>query len=131
MNPPACVDFVDTAALFKGWKLGMPRRPDESFEAYARRVLGIRAPGLKYSVPACLRAFGIRLEPSHLHDAGNDAYATHLIFEALQKVLAAGSEAVLSGVQALMESAGAEARSTLPTPVDGVPTRKSEGSELR
>jgi DNA polymerase III epsilon subunit-like protein len=122
---------MDTAALYKGWKLGMPRQPGENSEMYARRVLGIRAPGLKYSVPTCLQTLGIQIEPSHLHDADNDAYATHLIFEALQKILAAGSEAVPSGVRTSMQSAGAEARSTLPTPVDGVLTRKSEGSELK
>ena len=87
LMPPSCADFADTAALFKGWKLNMPRKPGESPEAYARRVLGIRTPGLKYSVSACLQALGIQLNSSHLHDAGNDAYATHLIFEALRSIL--------------------------------------------
>jgi DNA polymerase III epsilon subunit-like protein len=91
MNPPGCADFIDTAALFKGWKLKMPRRPDENFEAYTRRVLGIRAPGLKYSVPACLRELRIQAGGSQLHDAGSDAYLTHLIFEALRKVLSSAA----------------------------------------
>jgi len=84
---PDVADFIDTAALFKGWKLNMSRRPDENFETYTQRVLGIRAPGLKYSVPACLRELRIQAGGSQLHDAASDAYLTHLIFEALQKVV--------------------------------------------
>ena len=84
-------DHVDTAALFKGWKLNMPRQPDEDFEKYTRRVLGIRAPGLKYSISACLEALGIQADPSQLHDAGGDAFATHMIFQALQRVVACNS----------------------------------------
>jgi DNA polymerase III epsilon subunit-like protein len=105
LTPPVYSDFVDTAALFKGWKLGLPRGPDEDYATYTRRVLGIRTPGLKYSVPACLQALGVKVDPSHLHDASNDAYATHLIFEALQKVLPAGGESVQSRVRTPPESA--------------------------
>jgi DNA polymerase III epsilon subunit-like protein len=84
-QPPATHDFVDTAALFKGWKLGMPKRPHESHQDYAHRVLSIRAPGLKYSVEACARTLGIQADTTGLHNADQDAYFTHLIFEALQK----------------------------------------------
>ena len=50
MEPPACEDFIDTAALFKGWKLGMPKEPGESHQDYADRVLSIRVAGLRYSI---------------------------------------------------------------------------------
>lgn len=83
--PPDARDFIDTAALFKGWKLGMPQGPRESHQDYAHRVLSIRAPGLKYAVAACMRALGIKAETAGLHDAGQDAYLTHLIFQALQE----------------------------------------------
>jgi DNA polymerase III epsilon subunit-like protein len=81
--PPDCSHFIDTAALFKGWKLGMLKDPRETHETYARRVLCIRAAGLKYSVEACLRALGIKIDATRLHDSGQDAYLTHLIFQAL------------------------------------------------
>lgn len=131
LTPPACADFVDTAALFKGWKLNMPRRPEENFETYTRRVLGIHTSGLKYSVPACLQALGIQVDPSHLHDAGNDAYATHLIFEALQRVPSACRNLVSSRVPRAMEAAADELRLTFPTPVEERTARESPGRELK
>ena len=91
MPAPDFADFIDTAALFKGWKLNMPRDPAENFETYTRRVLGTRAPGLKYSISVCLQALGIQTGGSRLHDASCDAYLTHLIFEALQKVVPSAS----------------------------------------
>ena len=87
MEPPDCRDFIDTAALFKGWKLGMPKEAAESHQEYANRVLSIRVAGLRYSVETCLDEFGVELDASTLHDAGRDAYATHLILEALERVL--------------------------------------------
>lgn len=84
LQPPVARDFIDTAALFKGWKLGMPKEPRESHQDYAHRVLSIRSAGLKYSVEACMRTLGIRAGTAGLHSAGHDAYLTHLIFQALQ-----------------------------------------------
>lgn len=84
LQPPIARDFIDTAALFKGWKLGMPKEPRESHQDYAHRVLSIRSAGLKYSVEACMRTLSIRADEAGLHSAGDDAYLTHLIFQALQ-----------------------------------------------
>ena len=85
MVSPDTRDFIDTAALFKGWKLGMPKGPRESHQDYAQRVLSIRAPGLKFSVEACMRALGIKADTTGLHNADQDAYLTHLIFQALRE----------------------------------------------
>ncbi len=87
MEPPACEDFIDTAALFKGWKLGMPKEPGESHQDYADRVLSMPVRGLRYSVEVCLDEFGIDVDPATLHNATHDTHATHLIFQALQKVV--------------------------------------------
>ncbi len=73
MEPPACEDFIDTAALFKGWKLGMPKEPGESHQEYADRVVSIRVAGLRYSIKTCVGEFGIELDASTLHDASRDA----------------------------------------------------------
>jgi DNA polymerase III epsilon subunit-like protein len=86
-QPPDCTHFVDTAAIFKGRKLRMSRNPVETPKAYAERVFSIRAPGLKYSIPKCLEELGIVVGALQLHDAGHDAYLTHLIFQALQERL--------------------------------------------
>jgi len=87
ISPPDVHNFVDTAALFKGWKLGMPKGPGESHQDYANRILSVRAFGLKYSVEACVQALGIQSDTRGLHSAGQDAYLTHLIFRALQETL--------------------------------------------
>ncbi len=86
MNAPDARDFVDTAALFKGWKLGMRQSQRENAGAYAERVLSIPVRGLKYSIPACVRELAINVDSLNRHDAANDAYLTHLIFQALQSV---------------------------------------------
>jgi len=84
IQAPDCEHFIDTAAIFKGRKLGMSRNPTESPKAYADRVFSVRAPGLKYSVPTCLAELGIGSGTAQLHNASHDAYLTHLIFEALR-----------------------------------------------
>ena len=87
MIPPDTDNFIDTAVLFKGWKLGMPKRSDETFKCYSERALSIRMPGLLFSVPACLMELRFQADSSKAHDASHDAYMTHLIFHHLQKVI--------------------------------------------
>ena len=86
-QPPDCEQFIDTVAIFKGRKLGMSRNPAESPKAYADRVLSVRAPGLKYSIPTCLAELGIEAGTARLHDASHDAYLTHLIFQTLRRTI--------------------------------------------
>ena len=85
VEAPDCGHFIDTAAIFKGRKLGMSENPAESPKAYADRVLSVRAPGLKYSIPTCLAELGIEAGTARLHDASHDAYVTHLIFQSLRR----------------------------------------------
>lgn len=87
VTPPDPRNFIDTAALFKGWKLGLRRRPQESHQDYANRVFSIHVAGLRYSVEACMRALDIRADLAGRHTAGHDAYLTHLILQALQAKL--------------------------------------------
>ena len=84
---PNVGDYVDTAALYKGWKLGQPKRSGQTHRNYANGVLSIRVRGLKYSLETCTRDLGIKLNPSTLHDASADAYATHLVYKALSRRL--------------------------------------------
>lgn len=79
--------YVDTAALYKGWQLKDRKAPQESHRSYAERVLSKRVKGLQYSIPACLRRFQIEYDNKRLHDAAHDAVATHLIYQALRKLI--------------------------------------------
>lgn len=88
VREPDSSGFIDTAALFKGWRLEKPYdHRHESPHDYAVRVLSTRVKGLKYSVEACLEALAIEADKSRMHDASDDAYLTHLIFEALRSRL--------------------------------------------
>lgn len=87
MPPPRCADIIDTAAHYKGRKLGMSRRKDESHQGYAERVLSVRSRGLTFSISACLSDLKITTNAPDLHDAGGDAFATHLILCALREHL--------------------------------------------
>ncbi len=83
MNCPDTLEYVDTAALYKGWKLGQPKWQRETQAAYAERILSQRVYGLKYAISTCLQEFGIPVDQAQLHDASADAYATHLVYKAL------------------------------------------------
>lgn len=85
VREPDSSEFIDTAAVFKGWRMGTPYDyRHESHREYAIRVLSARIAGLKYSVEACLEALAIDADRSGMHAASEDAYLTHLIFEALR-----------------------------------------------
>ena len=87
LEPPRVDDFVDTAALFKGWRIGVRKRPNETPRAYAEQVLSTKAYGVKYSIPACLNELRIDKKLGKAHDAAGDAYLTHLIYDKLMSVL--------------------------------------------
>jgi len=74
---------IDTAAIFKGEKLGMKQGPDETFFRYALRVMDVRAPGLKYNVGVCCDSLGIDRSSVVQHRAGGDVALTDLIFRKL------------------------------------------------
>jgi DNA polymerase-3 subunit epsilon len=82
VQAPRVEDFVDTAALFKGCRKG----PKETDRAYAERVLAMKALGLKYSIPACLKELRIDSRSVKAHNAAGDAYMTHLIYEKLKSL---------------------------------------------
>ncbi len=81
---PDCSEYIDTAALYKGHKLRRQPRPRESQQQYANRILSERVRGLKYSVETCIADLVIPHDKSQLHQAGYDAYLTHMIFQRLR-----------------------------------------------
>lgn len=81
---PDATDFIDTAVIFKGRKLGMRKSPSETNCEYAERVLSVRVKGLRYSLETCVRELGVDVGDGPAHDAAQDAYLTHLAFQALK-----------------------------------------------
>lgn len=80
-----CEGYIDTAALYKGHRLGMARQKGETFGAYARRVLGVKAYGLKYKLELLAEKYSLDVGDGQAHSGGQDAFVTHLLFEALKQ----------------------------------------------
>lgn len=74
---------LDTAAFVKAGKLGMARKWNETFHAFATRVLGIIAKGVKYNVALCCQEMDIDMAGITLHRAGADCQMTHEIYKKL------------------------------------------------
>ena len=72
--------FVDTAALYKGWRLGTKPMAGEGHVEYAERVLNIRARGLRYSLEWCCQDLGVSVDDIELHRASGDVVATQRAF---------------------------------------------------
>ena len=73
----------DTAVLFKARELGMDRRFNENFAQYARRVLDVKAYGVKYNVAHCCERLKIDTSDATFHRALGDVDLTNRIFKAL------------------------------------------------
>jgi DNA polymerase III epsilon subunit-like protein len=77
--------FVDTAALFKAYKLGSRKLTNEPHWKFAQRVLNRRVYGLKYNLKFACEDFGISLKGVEFHRALADAFMTYKLFEELKK----------------------------------------------
>lgn len=69
---------IDTAAVFKGRGLKIPRKPEENLDSYARRVLKTHSP-FKYNLRAACEAHGISVTGQHR--AMDDVALTHLLYQ--------------------------------------------------
>ena len=78
--------FIDTAALYKGYKLGLKPGPRESHSDYCHRVLETRAPGLRYNLPAACTDLGIPTNDVQRHRAAGDVVLTARLFQELLKL---------------------------------------------
>ncbi len=79
--------FLDTAAIYKGLKLGFRRRKTESHYQYATRILNTKRQGLYYHLEAACDDLGIPSDDVQRHRAAGDATLTYRLFEALLKQL--------------------------------------------
>lgn len=78
--------YIDTAALYKGLKLGIDTKSMGSHQEYARTVLGRRVPGLKYNLQACCAGLDIDVSEIRFHEALGDVRATLAVYQKLTEL---------------------------------------------
>ena len=78
--------FIDTMALFKGYKLCLKPSPGESHYQYSQRVLQTPARGIRFSLGYACNDVGVRTSGNPSHRAANDAIMTQQLFEKLLQV---------------------------------------------
>lgn len=74
---------IDTAVIVKARKLQMVQEEGESFFEFAKRVMDVRAYGVKYNVALCVEEMEIPTEGIALHRAMADVYFTNEIYTRL------------------------------------------------
>jgi len=81
--------FLDTAALFKGWRLGLlDNLGDMSFYEWANMVLETKAYGVYFNLGYCCEVLGIDVSDlGNSHRAAVDVVMVHRVFERLREVL--------------------------------------------
>ncbi len=76
---------IDTAVIVKAKKLGESQKEDENFYRFGKRIMDIRAYGVKFNVALCCDEMGIDRTNIALHRAGADVYLTNEIYKKLIK----------------------------------------------
>ena len=75
--------FIDTAGLYKGYKLGEYQQVGESHQDYVQRVIGLRAYGVQTGLTAACEDLGISTSRIRAHRAAGDVVQTQKLFEKL------------------------------------------------
>lgn len=86
---------LDTSALVKASQLveepGIMPTSSESARGYFQRIHGRRRKGVRSNLNFCVERFGLinkyGLDPTQLHQAGEDAYVCHLLVEEMREFL--------------------------------------------
>ena len=78
--------FLDTMALFKGYKLCLEPGPNENHYHYAQRVLESPAQGVRFNLAYACTDVGIKSSGVARHRAAGDADLTQQLFEKLLQV---------------------------------------------
>lgn len=79
-------NHIDTAAIYKGGKMGEAKDWKEGWHEYFYRVLSKPVKGLKYNVDTCCEEFGIPIDEMTRHRALGDVLLTQRIYEFLTVV---------------------------------------------
>lgn len=81
-------ELYDTGCLFKASQLNLLPATGETLRAFFQRVQHVSAKGVYWNLAHCIQHFGLdasyRLDPGEAHQAGYDAYCSHLVFENLR-----------------------------------------------
>lgn len=79
----ANVKSIDTAAIFKGGKMNESRKPGESHETYAKRILETKVPGLKYNLQLAYTELGGSMDNIKAHRVEGDVRMTNFVYQSL------------------------------------------------
>ncbi len=79
--------LIDTAVLYKGWKMGWKTFPTVPHHVYASKVMDRRVRGLKFNLKTASETVGVDLSEVELHRAEGDVYLTQKLFESLKSVI--------------------------------------------
>ena len=79
--------LIDTAVIYKGYKMSLSRKEDEPFMFYASRVLDQPVKGLKYNLETACRDQQVQTNDVIAHRASADVLITHRLYEALRSNL--------------------------------------------
>lgn len=72
---------MDSAVLYKARSLNLTQKEGESFPWFAKRVMDIKAFGVKYNVAHCCKDLQVDTEGATFHRALGDVDLTHKIFQ--------------------------------------------------
>ena len=75
--------FIDTAGLYKGYKLGEYQQAGESHQEYALRVISLDAHGIRTGLTAACEDLGMTTSRVRAHRAAGDVIYTQRLFEKL------------------------------------------------
>lgn len=80
------INFIDTAGMYKGQRLGIDQLPAETHEAYAVRVLEQKVYGLKYNLASVYAELGGPLDGLRTHRTDADTLMTNYVYRKLAKL---------------------------------------------
>ncbi|MDA0735084.1 MAG: 3'-5' exonuclease [Chloroflexi bacterium] len=78
--------FIDTMALFKGYKLCLEPEPGESHYQYSRRVWQSPGRGIRSGLSSACNDVGVDTSTRAAHRAANDVIVTQQLFEKMLQV---------------------------------------------
>lgn len=114
-------EMLDVGAIIKASQMldneNVFPRPGETLGGYCRRVMAMRAKGVKWNIEYAFEEYGLGqrlgLSADELHGAGADAYALHGLIERIRELAAEEDSA---GVPVIVSPPKVQARPVQPKP---------------
>lgn len=86
LTPPSIERYVDTAAIFKAWKLGRIDEIRQPFYEFAEDILSTKAYGLKFNLVHCCNDLNVGIADITAHRAMGDVKMTYRLVEAIREL---------------------------------------------